>query len=269
MGGAGTRGKGAKRRVDELLVERGLAPSLERARALVMAGEIIAGPGERRVDKAGERVRGDEPLRLRRAPARFVSRGGLKLEAALERFEIEVRGRTCADVGASTGGFTDCLLQRGASRVYALDVGYGLLHERLRGDPRVVCVERVNARALGLTELPEELGVLVVDVSFISLALVLPPALARLTPGGVLVALVKPQFEVAPALVEEGGVVRSDEARRAALARAVDVVSGEGLLVEGWMDSPVAGPAGNVEFLLVARRPPGQGELGVGPRSPR
>jgi 23S rRNA (cytidine1920-2'-O)/16S rRNA (cytidine1409-2'-O)-methyltransferase len=242
----------SKRRVDELLVERGLAPSLERARALVMAGDVVV--EDRRVDKPGERLPEHSRVRLKRSPQRFVSRGGLKLEGALEGFSIDVRDRVCGDVGASTGGFTDCLLQRGARRVYALDVGYGLLHESLRRDSRVISIDRVNVRHLGDDVLPEPLDVLVADVSFISLALVLPPVLPKLRAGGVLVALVKPQFELAPEHVEPGGVVRSPEARRQAVEKVEAVVRAGGLEPLGVAESSVLGPAGNVELLLVATR---------------
>ena len=166
-----------------------------------------------------------------------------------------VSGRVCADIGASTGGFTDCLLQRGATRVHAIDVGWGQLHEKLRKDPRVVSRERVNARNLTANELPEPVGVLVFDVSFISLRLVLPSALPFLAPGGFLVALVKPQFEAGQAHVGTGGVVRDPAARQASIDGIKHLVAGLDLEVLGVIDSPIAGPAGNVEALLAARRP--------------
>ena len=240
-----------KERVDVLLVERGLAETRAKAQALVLAGEVVA--DDRRVDKPGTRIDVDSELRLKGEGLKFVSRGGLKLEAALDHFAIDVTQALCADVGASTGGFTDCLLQRGAKKVWAIDVGKAQLHEKLRQDPRVVSREGVNARALSEAELPELVQVAVVDVSFISLALVLPPLVKRLAKGAVLVALVKPQFEVGPEKVEKGGVVRDAAARAEAIERNSALVAGLGLNVLGVIDSPIAGPAGNVEALLVAR----------------
>lgn len=241
-----------KERLDLLLVERGLAESRAKAQALVLAGLVVV--DEQRVDKPGTRISVEAEVRLKGEGPRFVSRGGLKLEAALTHFDLDVRGKVCADIGASTGGFTDCLLQRGAARVHAIDVGWGQLHEKLRQDPRVVAKERVNARHLTGAELPEAVGVLVLDVSFISLELVLPSAVFFLEPGGLLVALVKPQFEVGREHLATGGVVRDQVARQAAIERIADVVGSLGLTVVGVIDSPVAGPAGNVEALLVARR---------------
>jgi 23S rRNA (cytidine1920-2'-O)/16S rRNA (cytidine1409-2'-O)-methyltransferase len=244
-----------KERVDLLLVEKGLCETRTRAQALVMAGLVF--DGERRLDKPGERVPRETALEVRGQALPYVSRGGLKLQAALDHFGVDVRGQVALDVGASTGGFTDCLLQRGATRVYAVDVGYGQLHERLRTDPRVVSHERVNARDLSVEVVPEMVGVVVADVSFISLRLILPGAVKRLAPGGVLVALVKPQFEVGREHVGKGGVVRDGEARAACIAGMVEFAGRElGLVVRGTIDSPIAGPAGNVEALLVADRPP-------------
>ncbi len=244
-----------KERLDVLVVERGLAPTRARAQALVLAGQVIV--GDRRVDKPGTRVDRSAELRLKGEVLRYVSRGGLKLEAALDALKLDVRGAVCADIGASTGGFTDCLLQRGAQRVYAIDVGTAQLHEKLRKDPRVISREGVNARQLPGDLPPEPVGVVVIDVSFISLTAVLPSALARLAVGGLLVALVKPQFEAGPELVEKGGVVRDDAVRAACLAKVVACVEREGLRVIGSLDSPVHGPLGNREILLVARRPAG------------
>lgn len=242
-----------KERLDVLVVERGLAESRTRAQALILAGQVVV--DDQRVDKPGTRVSLDAELRLKGEVLPFVSRGGLKLEAALKQFGIDVAGAVCADIGASTGGFTDCLLQRGAARVHAIDVGYGQLHEKLRTDARVVSRERVNARHLTDEELPEPVRVIVIDVSFISLTLVLPGVLPKLAPGGVLVALVKPQFEVGPQQIEKGGVVRDAQARQAAIDRIAAFVVDQGLTLVGTMDCPVPGPAGNVEALLVAKRP--------------
>ncbi|MBI3182185.1 MAG: TlyA family RNA methyltransferase [Myxococcales bacterium] len=245
--------KPRKQRLDVLLVERGLAPSRAKAQALVLAGQVMV--GERRVDKPGTLVAGDAELRLKGETLPYVSRGGLKLKAAVDRFELRLEGKVAADIGASTGGFTDVMLQQGARKVYAIDVGYGQLHEKLRRDPRVVSVERVNARYLSERELPELVDAATIDVSFISLRLVLPPVAARLKPGGLVVALVKPQFEVGPEKVGKGGVVRDPKARREAIERIAAFAQGLGLEVRGVMDSPVAGPAGNVEALLVANKP--------------
>lgn len=241
-----------KERLDVLVVERGLAESRTRAQALILAGQVVV--DDQRVDKPGTRVSVEAELRLKGEVMPFVSRGGLKLEAALERFDVDVKGAVCADIGASTGGFTDCLLQRGAARVHAIDVGYGQLHEKLRRDPRVTSRERVNARHLTDDELPEPVSVVVIDVSFISLTLVLPGVLPKLAPGGVLVALVKPQFEVGPGQIEKGGVVRDEAARQAAIERIATFCEAQGLIRVGLMDCPVPGPAGNVEALLVARK---------------
>lgn len=244
----------AKReRIDKLLVARGLAETQAMAQAMVMAGEVVA--GETRIDKPGTMIPIELPIRLKGEGLKFVSRGGLKLEGALEHFQIDVHGLDALDLGASTGGFTDCLLQRGASRVIALDVGYGQLHPKLRSDPRVHVHERVNARALTRDDVPFDVDLLVADVSFISLRLVLPPAMPFVKPGGAMVVLVKPQFEVGREDVGKGGVVR-DEAKR------IQVIEGmaqwareQGLEVVGWVESSIAGPAGNQEALLYARKP--------------
>ncbi|MER2565795.1 MAG: TlyA family RNA methyltransferase, partial [Myxococcaceae bacterium] len=220
-----------KERLDVLVVERGLAESRTKAQALILAGQVVV--DDQRVDKPGTRVPLEAELRLKGEVLPFVSRGGLKLEAALKQFSIDVRGAICADIGASTGGFTDCLLQRGAVKVHAIDVGYGQLHEKLRKDARVISRERVNARHLTDDELPELVSVIVIDVSFISLELVLPGVLPKLSPGGALIALVKPQFEVGPAQIEKGGVVRDAVARQAAIDRIVAFVTARELELIG------------------------------------
>ncbi len=240
-----------KQRLDALVVERGLAPSLEKARALVMAGEVVV--DDQRVDKPGAPVRPDAEVRLKREALRYVSRGGLKLAAALEGLRLDVRGLVAADLGASTGGFTDCLLQAGAARVHAIDVGYGQLHERLRQDARVIAHERVNARTLTEADLPELAQVLVADVSFTSLRAVLPGVWGRLAPGALLVLLVKPQFELDAARVGPGGVVTVDVDRRAAVELVADFLRERGCVLLGDVESPVPGPAGNREILLAAR----------------
>ena len=245
--------KARKERIDVLLVERGMAESRAKAQALVLAGQVVV--GDQRVDKPGSQVPVESDIRLKGEVLPYVSRGGLKLKAAIDRFGLVVRGKVAADIGASTGGFTDCLLQEGAERVHAIDVGYGQLHEKLRTDARVRSRERVNARYLTAGDLPETVGVVVIDVSFISLTQVLPSVLQYLGSGGLLVALVKPQFEVGRERIGKGGVVRDAAARQEAIDAVVAFAREQGLQVRGVMDSPVPGPAGNVEALLVAEKP--------------
>jgi 23S rRNA (cytidine1920-2'-O)/16S rRNA (cytidine1409-2'-O)-methyltransferase len=244
-----------KQRIDLLLVEKGLAASRTQAQALVMAGAVVH--GDQRVDKPGQLVDPELPLRVKddAAPQRYVSRGALKLEKALQAFPVDPRGRTCADLGASTGGFTDLLLQRGAAKVYAVDVGYGQLHPRLRDDPRVVVRERENARHLSAAALGEQVDLVTGDLSFISLRLVLPAVKAILKPGGQAVVLVKPQFEVGKGEVGKGGVVRDDAKRREALERVKGAARDLGFEILGEAESPIEGPAGNREWLLALRAP--------------
>jgi 23S rRNA (cytidine1920-2'-O)/16S rRNA (cytidine1409-2'-O)-methyltransferase len=244
-----------KQRIDVLLVERGLAESRTKAQALVMAGAVVV--GESRVDKPGALVDPGAAIRLKddAVPQRWVSRGALKLERALDVFPVDPRGRTCADLGASTGGFTDVLLQRGAAKVYAVDVGYGQLHPRLRADPRVVVRERENARRLSASSLGEPVDLVVGDLSFISLRLVLPAVKAILRPGGEAVLLVKPQFEVGKGEVGKGGVVRDEAKRRAALEAVKAAARALGFEAVGEAESPIEGPAGNREWLLALRLP--------------
>jgi 23S rRNA (cytidine1920-2'-O)/16S rRNA (cytidine1409-2'-O)-methyltransferase len=241
----------ARERLDVLVVERGLSPSREQARALIMAGQIHVN-GQRR-DKPGERVPRAAAIEVAGETLRFASRGGLKLEKALDTFGIDCTGRVCLDVGASTGGFTDCMLSRGAVRVYAVDVGYGQLDYKLRQDPRVMSLERVNARNLGAEHVPEPVSLATVDVSFISLAKVLPAIAARLTPHADLVALVKPQFEAGRADVGKGGVVKDPAVRLRVVLEVGEAMQRLGLGVLGCTVSPIKGPAGNVEFLLWAQ----------------
>lgn len=241
---------GEKQRLDLLLAERGLADSRAKAQALVLAGQVIV--DGHRLDKPGVRVSTDSEIRLKGEALPYVSRGGLKLKRAIDHFQIDAAGKICADIGASTGGFTDCLLQEGAARVYAIDVGYGQLHDKLRVDPRVVSRERVNARYLTELELPEPIDVIVIDVSFISLRQVLLPGTRPLKPNGVLIALVKPQFEVGRQKVGKGGVVRDQAARAEAIDGLVAFVKDSGFTVSGTIASPIRGPAGNLEELLVA-----------------
>ncbi len=228
-----------------MLVEKGLVESREQAKRLIMAGQVLV--GERVIHKPATPVAQDAALRLKARPP-YVSRGGLKLEAALDRFPIEVVGAVAADVGASTGGFTDCLLQRGTARVYTIDVGYGQLAWRLRNDPRVVVMERTNVRHL--QNLPEPIDLVTVDVSFISLELVLPAVIRWLKPSADIVALIKPQFEAGRGQVGKGGVVKDPDVHRAVLTKVLGWALDHGLAVRGLIPSPVKGPAGNVEFLV-------------------
>jgi 23S rRNA (cytidine1920-2'-O)/16S rRNA (cytidine1409-2'-O)-methyltransferase len=241
-----------KQRLDLLLVQRGLATSAVQAQALILAGRVVV--DDQRADKPGTPIPTDAEVRIKGERSRYVSRGGLKLERALAEFGLRVSGLICADIGASTGGFTDCLLQAGAAKVYAIDVGYGQLHQRLRTDARVILRERVNARYLSNQDLPEEVDLMAIDVSFISLKNVVPAALARLRSGGVLVALVKPQFEVGRKRVGEGGVVREPAARAESIEGIQSFLRQQGLELLGATDSPVPGPAGNVEALVAARK---------------
>ena len=239
-----------KERLDIALVRRGLAPSRERARAMIMAGQVYV--GERLVDKPGTLVQLDAECRLAQAPAelKYASRGGLKLEKALDTFELDPTGRVALDVGASTGGFTDCLLRRGAKRVYAVDVGHGQLAWTLRNDPRVVVMEHTNIRHL--TSLPEPVECAVIDVSFISLRLVLPAIVPLLAPQAWVVALVKPQFEAGKADADRGAGVISDPAvHERVLYELQDwIPQHTPLSVHGLTDSPIYGREGNREFLL-------------------
>jgi 23S rRNA (cytidine1920-2'-O)/16S rRNA (cytidine1409-2'-O)-methyltransferase len=233
-----------KKRLDVLLAEQGLTESRNKAQRLIRAGEVRV--DGQVVDKPSTQVPEDAEITLEAKPP-FVSRGGEKLEAALERFGIDVADAAAADVGASTGGFTHCLLQRGARRVYAIDAGYGQLHWDLRNDSRVVVMERTNARYL--ESLPERVDLVTVDVSFISLALILPKAVGWLGADGDVVALIKPQFEAGPQNVEKGGVVRDPEVHRRILKDVLSVAAELELGLRGLMPSPLRGPSGNVEFL--------------------
>jgi 23S rRNA (cytidine1920-2'-O)/16S rRNA (cytidine1409-2'-O)-methyltransferase len=237
-----------RRRIDSLLTERGLAGSRTVAADSVRAGRVRIGGGGRRATKPGELVPADEALEVEARP-RYVSRGGLKLERALDALGIQVEGRSCLDVGASTGGFTDCLLQRGAARVVALDVGYGQLDWGLRNDSRVRVIERRNARGLTPADLPYQPGFVTIDVSFISLAKVLPAVAACLAPGGEVLALVKPQFELGRGRAK-GGVVRSADDRREALVSVAEAARELDLAVRGFSSSGLPGPKGNRESFI-------------------
>lgn len=239
-----------KARLDQLLVDRGLAESKTRAQALILAGRVFT--GEQRLDKPGVQIAVDLEVSVRGAEL-YVSRGAHKLIAGLDAFAIDPDGLVCLDVGASTGGFTDVLLSRGAARVHAVDVGYGQLDARLRGDARVVVLERTNARHLTAAQIPEPIDLVVCDASFISLRLVLPAALALTRPGARLVALIKPQFEVGKGQVGKGGVVRDPALHEAVCADITAWLNGlPGWTVSGVVPSPLLGPAGNREFLVGA-----------------
>lgn len=243
-----------RQRLDTLLAERGLFASRSRAAASVMAGEVSVGPERRTVSKPGEMVATDVELSVRERP-RYVSRGGIKLANALERFALDVAGRRALDVGASTGGFTDCLLQRGATAAIAVDVGYGDLDYRLRTDPRVTVLERTNARALTPEMLPYAPDLAVIDVSFISLTKVLPAVLACMSSRFDVLAMIKPQFEVGRERVGKGGVVRCAEDRRSALVEVAVAARGQGAAVLGYASSGLPGPKGNLETFVWLAEP--------------
>jgi 23S rRNA (cytidine1920-2'-O)/16S rRNA (cytidine1409-2'-O)-methyltransferase len=243
-----------KVRLDKLLVERGLAATRERAQALILAGRVLV--SEQKVEKPGHSVADDAALRLLGDGLRYVSRGGLKLEAALEHWNIGLQGRFCLDVGASTGGFTDCLLQHGADRVLAIDTGYGQIAQTLRDDPRVTLMERTNARLLVPGDLPEGISFLAMDVSFISATLVLPPVVAAIGAAAGLrlecVVLIKPQFEAGREHIGKGGIVRDPAAHQLAMERVRGCVADLGGRDLDVIDSPITGTEGNREFLLHA-----------------
>jgi 23S rRNA (cytidine1920-2'-O)/16S rRNA (cytidine1409-2'-O)-methyltransferase len=242
-----------KQRLDKLMVERGLAPSREKAQALIMAGQVVV--GDHAVTKAGQQVAEDVEMRIKGEVLPYVSRGGLKLKQALDRFGIDVSGLVAIDVGASTGGFTDCLLQAGAARVFAVDVGYGQLAWKLQQDGRVVSMEKTNIRHL----LPEQLDTLpdlaVIDASFISLTKVLPATITLVKPGGRIIALIKPQFEVGRGEVGKGGIVRDPAAHEKVVADICRTAEEMGLTVAGLCESPITGADGNREFLILLEIP--------------
>jgi len=244
--------KVAKSRLDSLLLQRGLADSLPRARALILSGAVLA--NDQVADKAGALFPADAAIRIRGDANPYVSRGGLKLNGALHSFGLSVQGLVALDVGASTGGFTDCLLQAGAKKVYAVDVGYGQLAWKLRNDPRVVNIERTNIRHYDGYGIGDEIDLAVIDASFISLRTVIPPTLGLIKNGASLICLVKPQFEVARGEVGAKGVVRNPLLHERTLAELETFCRGIGLAVLGRCDSPLTGPAGNREFFLYVSR---------------
>ena len=239
---------GKRERLDRLLVQRGVVASREEGMRRILAGEVLV--NDRPVSKAGSLVDTNAVIRLKGRSLPYVSRGGLKLEKALDEFRIEVLDKLVLDVGASTGGFTDCLLARGAQKVYAVDVGYGQLHWKLRTDPRVFVLERKNVRYLQAEELPATPQLATLDVSFISLRLVLPKIKELLASGGEIVALIKPQFEVGKGKVGKGGVVRSHEEQLRVVEEIRQAAVAMGLQVKGVTESPLLGPRGNREFFI-------------------
>jgi 23S rRNA (cytidine1920-2'-O)/16S rRNA (cytidine1409-2'-O)-methyltransferase len=259
-----------KTRLDKLLVNRRLTPSRERAQALILAGKVLV--NEQKIEKAGASVDSGAALRLLGADLRYVSRGGLKLEKALEHWHIELKGKVCLDIGASTGGFSDCMLQHGAARVIAVDTGYGQMDFGLRKDPRMRLLEKTNARYLEHGDIGEAIDFIAMDVSFISATLVLPAVLRAASFGGdaardgtrqharqaarQIVVLVKPQFEAGRELVGKGGIVRDEAAQRAAVARVEGALADLGCERAEWIESPILGGEGNREFLLHAEFSP-------------
>ena len=241
-----------KMRLDVLLVERGLLDSRQKAQANIMAGLVFV--NGQLVDKPGTAVAEDAPVEVRGHALPYVSRGGLKLEKAMRTFPITLAGRTCADIGASTGGFTDCMLQNGAAKVYAVDVGYGQLDWKLRSDPRVVCLERTNARYLDRQQIPDELDFASIDVSFISLKLIFPALYGLLRQGGEIACLIKPQFEAGREKVGKKGVVRDPKVHLEVLEGFLTHAKENHFTVLGVTYSPIRGPEGNIEYLGYLRK---------------
>ena len=236
-----------KIRLDQYLVQHGLIQSRERAKAMIMSGVVFV--NEQKVDKAGEMIKEDAKVEVRGHDIGYVSRGGLKLEKAMKCFPLTPKGKVCMDIGASTGGFTDCMLQKGAARVYAVDVGYGQLAWKLRSDPRVVCLERTNARYLTAEQIPEMLDFASIDVSFISLKLIFPALRELLKDGGHIACLIKPQFEAGREKVGKKGVVRDPAVHREVLEHFLEHAKENHLSVLGITYSPIRGPEGNIEYL--------------------
>ena len=242
-----------KQRLDKMMLERGLAHSIEKAKALIMAGQVVV--GDHTVDKAGQLVATNADIRLKGENLPYVSRGGLKLRKALDEFGVDVTGLVAVDVGSSTGGFTDCLLQAGAVRVFAIDVGYGQLAWKLQQDQRVVSMERTNIRSVTPDQLDDVPALAVIDASFIALAKVLPATVGLLQPGGRIIALIKPQFEVGKGEVGKGGIVRDPAAHEKVIEDVSQTASDLGLTVAGLCESPITGADGNREFLILLQKP--------------
>jgi 23S rRNA (cytidine1920-2'-O)/16S rRNA (cytidine1409-2'-O)-methyltransferase len=241
-----------KERIDKLLLERGLARSRQQAQALILAGEVLA--DEKRIDKSGMKVDSEALLRLKNPAPPYVSRAGLKLEKALAVFASQISGWVCLDIGASTGGFTDCLLQHGASHVYAIDVGHNQLDWKIRSDPRVVSTEGLNARYLKFLDIGVLVDLITIDVSFISLTLILPVLPDLLKPGGMVICLIKPQFEVGKGEVGKGGLVRDPRQHQQVVHKIQETARQLGFAIMGSIESPIAGMEGNKEFLLALKR---------------
>ncbi|WP_297209438.1 MULTISPECIES: TlyA family RNA methyltransferase [Thermodesulfovibrio] len=240
-----------KIRLDQLLFKKGITETREKARALIIEGKVLVNGNK--VEKPGSMVDESSEIKLCGETLPYVSRGGLKLEHAIKHFSIDIKDKVAIDIGASTGGFTDCLLQHGAKRVYAIDVGYGQLAWKLRTDPRVITIERTNIRYMERDKIPEPVDIATVDVSFISLKLVIPKVLEFLKPQGEIVALIKPQFEVGKGEVEKGGIVRSEEKRAKAVENIKDFFESLSLRVVGVVESPIKGQKGNIEYIIYAK----------------
>ncbi len=240
--------KPPKIRLDMMLLQRGIAESRGKVQALIASGQVLV--NGQKIDKAGAPVPQDADIRLLGSPMPYVSRGGLKLEGALDHFHVSVEGLTALDIGASTGGFTDCLLQRGCRKVYAVDVGYGQMAWKVRQDSRVAVIERTNIREIDPALIPEQADIAVIDVSFISLEKVLPSVVSFLKPAATVIALIKTQFEVGKGQVGKGGIVRDEEARAAAVDKVKAAFEELNLAVQGVMTSPITGQDGNVEYLI-------------------
>ena len=241
-----------KERIDKVLVDRGLVKSRERAKALIMAGNVLV--DGQKIDKAGTRINPDSSIILKEKDHPFVSRGGVKLSFALDYFKVSVSGRTVLDVGASTGGFIHCVLMRGARKVYAVDVGYGQLDWLLRNDERVVCMEKTNIRYLSPAQIQDFISLAVSDTSFISLKKVLGPIISIVQESGEIIALIKPQFEVKPNEVGKGGVVKNERLHIRVIDEIVEYAKGLGVEVRGTVESPLKGPKGNKEFFIYLKK---------------
>jgi len=246
-------GKSAnKQRLDLLLVERNLATSRNQAQALIMEGVVFA--NGQKVDKAGTLLKTDTEILVKNSSLKYVGRGGLKLESALKNFKVDVNGYVALDIGASTGGFTDCLLQNGVSKVYAVDVGYGQLDWKLRNDSRIVVMEKINARHMKQEDIPERVDIIVIDVSFISLTKIIPPIMQFLKPGALMIALIKPQFEVGKGEVGKGGIVRDENKHTQVVDKITKHLENLNFNVKGVIPSPILGTQGNKEFLIGATK---------------
>ncbi len=243
-----------KIRLDQLILKKGITESRQKARALIMEGKVLV--NGQKIEKPGTLVEENSEIKLCGKSLSYVSRGGLKLEKAIREFSIEVKNKVAMDVGASTGGFTDCLLQHGAKKVYAVDVGYGQLAWKLRTDPRVVPIEKTNIRYMNRDLIRESLDMVTVDVSFISLKLVIPKVLEFLKPEGEIVALIKPQFELGPGDIEKGGIVKSEDKRIKAVEEIKKFFEKLNLKVAGIIESPIKGQKGNIEYLIYAKLNP-------------